>query len=97
MVYHKIPEEDQTKIQVLCRAKARGCLPEVKKLYAKYEVYYKKYQFDDRAKFQLAMGLLKELSEIDIQLVAWLCDEEGNLRINNVVAFTLVDVPDERM
>jgi len=94
---HKIPKEDETKIQVLCRAKARGCLPEAKKVYAKYEEFYKQHQFDDRAKYQMTVALIRDLGNIDIQLVAWLCDAEGNLRINGNVAFTLVDVPDERM
>lgn len=93
----EIPSEKETKIKILSIAMARNCLQEVKQLYKKYDDLYRKYQFEEKAKFDLAKSFIFELSEIDIYLVAWLCDESGNIVINNVVAFTLVDVPDEKL
>ena len=93
----KIPEEKQTKIKVLSIAQVRGCFPEVKALYEKYERLYKENPMDYYSNFHMAKGLIQDLSNIDIYLVAWLANEQGQILINNTVAFVLEDVPDEKL
>lgn len=93
----KIPSEQETKTRILSIAQVRGCYPEAKKLFDKYENYHKSHLFDPRASFEITKSLIKDLSEIDIYLVAWLCDENGYILINNIVAFVLEDVPDEKL
>ena len=90
-----LPNHNDTKVQVYSRAIARGCLPEVKAVFAKYEAYFQNCKTDWAARYQLTVNLIQELGDIDMQLIFWLCDEYGNIRINNVVAFTIEDVPDE--
>ena len=92
----KIPSEKETKIKILGLAQIYGCYPEAKKAFYKFEQYSSAYRPDDvNAKFQIAAGFIKTLSEISIHLVAWLADENGNIMINNVVAFTVEDVPNK--
>jgi hypothetical protein len=93
----KIPSERETKTRILSIAQVRGCYPEAKALFDKYENFHKLYQYDPRASFEITKSLIKDLSEIDIYLIAWLCDGSGNILINNVVAFVLEDVPDEKL
>jgi len=92
----KIPPEHETKIKVLSLAQVHGCFAEAKMLYDKYEDNYKRYyQFDDNARLQMAAAFIKQLSEININLVLWLADERGNIHVNNEVVFTVVDVPEK--
>ena len=93
----KIPEEKETKTRVLSLAQIRGCYPEAKAIYNKYERLYKENPMDCLSNFQMAKALIQELSNIDIYLVAWLANEQGQILINNVVAFTIEDVPDEKL
>jgi len=86
-----IPSSEETKIKILSMAQMKGCYPETIKLYKKYEEYYKRYQFDELAKFEMAKGLIRDLAKIDIFLVAWLADEEGAIRVNNKIIFTIED------
>ena len=91
-----IPPEHETKIKILSLAQIHGCLVETKRLYDKYEENYKRYyQFDDNARLQMAASLIKQLSEININLVLWLADDHGNIHVNNEVVFTVVDVPEK--
>ena len=90
-----IPPERETRVKILSLAQIAGCYPETRKLYEKYDNYYKNNEFDEKIKFELARNFIKDLSEIDISLILWLVDENGNIHVNNQVVFTVVDEPEE--
>ena len=89
----KIPSEQETKVKILSIAQQYGCFAETKKLYEKYEYMFKQNKYDYKANYDMAKSLIQELSNINIALVIWLADEQGNIRVNNNIVFTVVDVP----
>lgn len=90
----KIPSEQETRVKILSIAQVSGCYPEVKQLLKKYDQYKESDKFDPRASPQIAASLIKELADINIYLVSWLADEQGNIRVNDEIAFVLEEVPD---
>jgi len=87
----KIPTEDKTKSTILTKALEIGCLDDVKNLMVNYDKQYFKYRHDPLSCATLAENLLQELANIDIRLVAWLFDDNNEIRVNNKVIMKLVD------
>jgi len=86
----KIPTETDTKLRLFGIAKAIGCLHDVQALYIKFETESKGYKMNPAALEQLTNVFLHDLAKMDIRLVSWLMDENGEIRINNKVVMKLV-------
>jgi len=87
----KVPKEDKTRSKILTTALEINCLDEAKHLLSHYDSMYIKYKHDPISCERLAENLLQELANIDLQLVAWLFDENNEIRVNNKVIMKLVD------
>jgi len=87
----KIPDESVTKGKILTKALELGCLDDVKNLMINYDNLYIKYRKDPLSCSRLAENLLQELAAVDLKLVAWLFDENNEIRVNNKVIMKLVD------
>lgn len=87
----KIPTEDKTKSTILTKALEIGCLDDVKSLMTNYDKMYFTYRNDPLSCARLAENLLHELSNIDIRLIAFLFDDNNEIRVNNKVVLKLVD------
>jgi NAD-specific glutamate dehydrogenase len=87
----KIPTEDKTRTKILTIAIEEKCLEEVKNLMATYDKMYLKYRHDPLSCSRLAENFLQELSNINLKLVAWLFDDNNEVKVNNKVVLKLVD------
>jgi len=84
-----IPSEEETKRKFLTIGHQIGCYNEVLLLLRKYDNYALEHK-DYSSREALAGNLLQDLSDLDLKLVAWLFDENNEVRVNNKVILKLV-------
>ncbi len=87
----KIPSEQETQGKFIVIAQQIGCYNEVISLLKKYYNYERQYVNDPVAKCKIAENFIQDMSDIDLRLVAWLFDENNEIRVNNKVILKLVD------
>jgi len=87
----KVPSEKDTRIKFLSLAQQIGCTGEVKKLFKKYDGFAQQYVNDSIAREKIAGNMIQELSNIDLQLVAWLFNDDNEILVNNKVVLKLID------